>query len=97
MTYLFALVLLIILTGFLLLWLGQRTQQQTGLPVGEVVYNDTGAWQKVEEPLISRRYGLVGKPDYLVQVTDQGRPSRSRWRSRAAKSRHWFMKTTHCN
>src|SRR5436190_23585669 len=71
MLYLFIIILLIILAGILLLWLGQRTQQQTGLPIGEVIYNDTGAWQKVEEPLISQRYGLVGKPDYLVQVTEQ--------------------------
>jgi CRISPR-associated exonuclease Cas4 len=58
--------------GLLLLWLGRRAQRQTGLPVGEVIYNDTGAWQRVEEPLLSRKYGLVGKPDYLVQVTIKG-------------------------
>jgi CRISPR-associated exonuclease Cas4 len=56
-----------------LLWLGRRTQRQTGLPEGEVIYRDTGAWQEVEEPLLSRRYGLVGRPDYLVQIEEKGR------------------------
>jgi CRISPR-associated exonuclease Cas4 len=31
------------------------------------VYADTGAWQRVEKPLFSRRYRLTGKPDYIVQ------------------------------
>ncbi|MFN8490233.1 MAG: CRISPR-associated protein Cas4 [Caldilineaceae bacterium] len=70
MPYLLIIILLLILAGTLFLWLARRTHQQTGLPVGEVIYSDTGAWQKVEEPLLSRRYGLVGKPDYLVQVTE---------------------------
>lgn len=72
MAYLLIIVLLLVLAGILLLRLAQRTRQQTGLPVGEVIYSDTGAWQKVEDPLLSRRYGLVGKPDYLVQVTENG-------------------------
>jgi CRISPR-associated exonuclease Cas4 len=41
--------------------------------VGEVIYRDTDAWQQVEEPLLSRRYGLVGRPDYLVQTEEKGR------------------------
>jgi CRISPR-associated exonuclease Cas4 len=59
--------------GLVLLRLGRRTREETGLPAGEVVYSDTGAWQQVEEPLISRRYGLVGRPDYLVKVREKGR------------------------
>src|SRR6476620_8147105 len=60
--------LLILIAGALLLKRGRRAQQATGLPTGEVVYSDTGAWEETPEPLLSRRYGLVGKPDYLVQV-----------------------------
>jgi CRISPR-associated exonuclease Cas4 len=52
--------------AFWLLQLGQRAQAASGLPVGDVVYSDTGAWQRVEQSLISRRYGLVGKPDYVL-------------------------------
>jgi CRISPR-associated exonuclease Cas4 len=48
-------------------WGGARLAA-TGLPAGEVVYSDTGGWEAVEQPLLSRRFGLVGKPDYLVRV-----------------------------
>lgn len=65
-------ILLIALLCLLLgLWLQRRSQQtaaQLGLPTGEIVYSDTSAWDAVTEPLLSRRYGLVGKPDYLVAV-----------------------------
>lgn len=57
-----------------MLWLwGRHQQRQVGLPSGAVVYQDTGAETAVTAPLISRRYGLVGKPDYLVETTQQGR------------------------
>lgn len=65
-----ALVLLVM--GLLLLRQGRKKRREAGLPAGEVVYSDTGAWEAVEKPLISRRYGLVGRPDYLVQ-TREGR------------------------
>ena len=64
---------LLILLGFWLIRRGQATYARTGLPVGDIVYHDTGAWEKVERTLINRQYGLIGKPDYLVQVTEQGR------------------------
>ena len=37
-----------------------------GLPEGKVVYSDTGAAQVAAKPLYSPRYGLTGKPDYLL-------------------------------
>jgi CRISPR-associated exonuclease Cas4 len=73
MIYFILILFSLLALGLGLLWLARRTRQQTGLPVGEVIYQDTGAWEKVEKPLISRRYGLVGKPDYLVQVQEKGR------------------------
>lgn len=42
-------------------------RRRTGIPWQRVVYSDTGAWQRNERPLISQRYGLAGKPDYLLQ------------------------------
>jgi len=55
-------------------WLyGRRQARQTGLPAGQIVYSDTGGWEKVEQPLLSRRYGLVGKPDYLMSVREGSR------------------------
>ena len=62
----------ILLLGLVLWRMGRRAHQATGLPTGEVVYTDTGAWERVPEPLLSRRYGLVGKPDYLVRVQTGG-------------------------
>lgn len=62
---LFFLALVIALTLFVL---ARVQREQTGLPLGaRIVYADTGAWQKVERPLFSRRYGLAGKPDYIVE------------------------------
>ena len=48
----------------------RRLQARSGLPRARVVYTDAGARQRATESLFSRRYGLVGKPDYLLE---QGR------------------------
>jgi CRISPR-associated exonuclease Cas4 len=66
--FLVGIALLILIVGIVLLQRGRRLRATTGLPAGEIVYTDTGAWEVVEQPLLSRRYGLVGKPDYLVRV-----------------------------
>jgi CRISPR-associated exonuclease Cas4 len=73
MLYLLVLIILLFLSGLVALWLARRIHHRTGLPSGEVIYSDTGAWEKVEKPLVSRRYGLIGKPDYLVRVAEKGR------------------------
>jgi len=65
--------LLIVLLGVWLLRQGRRAYQATGLPAGEIVYSDTGMWQKVEKSLINRQHGLIGKPDYVVQTEEKGR------------------------
>ncbi len=59
------------LLGSLLLIRASVAQRETGLPTGRVTYVDTGAWDRCERPLFSRRYRLTGRPDYLVQ-TGQG-------------------------
>jgi CRISPR-associated exonuclease Cas4 len=52
----------------LILWLiASRLRQRSGLPGGEVVYSDTGAWGRVEQPLFSAELQLTGKPDYVVR------------------------------
>ena len=53
--------------GVWLLMRSSALQRQSGLPVGRVVYVDTGAWERCERPLFSNRYRLTGRPDYLVR------------------------------
>ncbi|HRJ40516.1 MAG: Dna2/Cas4 domain-containing protein [Caldilineaceae bacterium] len=72
MIYLWLAVLFLLIGGALLLRQGRARWQETGLPDGEVVYSDTGQWEKQEQPLISRRYGIVGRPDYLVRIVENG-------------------------
>ena len=39
-----------------------------GFPEGPIVSQDAGRRRKVRHPLMSLRYGLVGKPDYLIET-----------------------------
>ncbi len=43
---------------------------QSGIPGGRIVLQDTDRRRPVARPLVSRRYGLIGKPDYLVETPD---------------------------
>ncbi len=69
---LFGILCLVALGIAVALWFQARKQRAaTGLPFGaRIVYADTGAWSKIEQPLFSPRYVLAGKPDYIVH--DQG-------------------------
>jgi CRISPR-associated exonuclease Cas4 len=62
-------VVLILAAVALLGWLYFRRRSDTGLPRGGLVYEDAGR-RHVEGPLVSHRYGLTGKPDYLIQTDD---------------------------
>jgi CRISPR-associated exonuclease Cas4 len=66
---LFAFLLLLIGLGLAIVawWLRRRS----GLPIGRVIYSDTGAWERNERAFFSEAYRLTGKPDYLVR-TDAG-------------------------
>ena len=102
MTWLLLIAIAILLIGILLWRFGFRAQQATGLPTGEVVYTDTGAWEQVPEPLLSRRYGLVGKPDYLVRVRTGQQTSlvpvevKSRRRPPVTPDSHILQLATYC-
>lgn len=71
LVYLAALALLV--AGVLLWWWSGRLRRATGLPAGDIRYSDTGVAKSVVQPLLSRRYGIVGKPDYLLEVRQGGR------------------------
>jgi CRISPR-associated exonuclease Cas4 len=47
-----------------------QLRSRTGLPWAPVVYQDTGGYAP-EKPLFARRLGLVGKPDYLLELRGQ--------------------------
>jgi CRISPR-associated exonuclease Cas4 len=46
-------------------------RRRTGLPWRRIAYDDTTRWRQAEQPLIARRFGLVGKPDYLLEARGQ--------------------------
>jgi CRISPR-associated exonuclease Cas4 len=55
----------------LLAWARARRQiLKGGLSDGRVVYQDTDRRRDLERPLVSKRYGLTGKPDYLVETAN---------------------------
>ncbi len=58
--------LILLIVALVLLWRSRSKREETGLPEGRVIYDDTGAWQECPRPLFSRRHLLTGKPDYIV-------------------------------
>jgi CRISPR-associated exonuclease Cas4 len=57
--------LLALVVGIILLAVSRRFGRQSGLPQGEVVYEDASG--KEHAPLISKRLLMAGKPDYLIK------------------------------
>jgi CRISPR-associated exonuclease Cas4 len=57
-------------SGLALVVWARLKRRETGLPIGRVVYDDTGAWQECPRPFFSRRHLLTGKPDYIVAQGD---------------------------
>ncbi len=65
-----SLVLIFLALAILLLFRSRRLHKRTGMPVGQVVYTDTGTWHPNIESLYSRELRLAGRPDYLVRQAD---------------------------
>ncbi len=61
--------IILILAGILFGW-STLLRRQTGMPIGRVVYSDTGQRRELVEPLYSRDLRLAGKPDYLVELPE---------------------------
>jgi CRISPR-associated exonuclease Cas4 len=60
---------------------------RAGVPAySRLEYCDPGAWSKLEDPLFSSRYGLSGKPDYVVRIqgSTQFRTSLAVWKTKGA-------------
>jgi len=60
--------LVLLVVGLVLLWLSRRSRKRSGLPDGRIIYVDMGG--RPREALVSFRYGLSGRPDYLVKNHD---------------------------
>jgi CRISPR/Cas system-associated exonuclease Cas4 (RecB family) len=60
------LILFVLAVVALLLWLNLR-RHQTALTEGEIVYEAAGT-TRIDEALVSPRYKLVGRPDYVVRM-----------------------------
>lgn len=73
MSVLLFLAFLLLLTGVLLFLAAHRQRERSGLPQGDIVAADTGAWRRPDRPLVSSRYRLVGRPDYLVRTANGDR------------------------
>ena len=63
MFFLFALI-----AAALAWFVGRGLFARTGLPTRDILYADVGSTFPQPAPLISKRYRLSGRPDYLVRV-----------------------------
>lgn len=64
------LVLFLLFLAAALWFRGREMRQESGLPAGNVIYTDTGAWRPNSDVLHAAGLRLVGKPDYLVEQND---------------------------
>ena len=64
-----ALLLLLIGAGGLIH--ARRQRAASGVPWGDILFNDLDE-ESIDEPIVSRKYGLVGKPDLLLRQTRAG-------------------------
>lgn len=66
---------ILVLAGVFLLalfvWVHTRRKiLQSGVPYGRIVSQDTDRRRDLERPLVSSRYGLIGKPDDLMETAN---------------------------
>lgn len=55
----------------LLVWLhANRGIARSGIPEGRVASQDADRRRELHRPLVSLRYGLTGKPDYMVETAE---------------------------
>ncbi len=68
LTWLFILAALLAIAAVILLLRANHQRSQSGLPVGRIVYDDSGGRKRIiERPLFEPTLGITGKPDYLVE------------------------------
>ncbi|HEX8097959.1 MAG TPA: PD-(D/E)XK nuclease family protein, partial [Pyrinomonadaceae bacterium] len=83
MTYLVACLAVLLVVALSSYVASRGAARRGGLPAGQVLYSDTGSpvgrigsivkdarGVRQEKPLVSKRYGLTGRPDYLVRTRE---------------------------
>lgn len=114
MSHLLLLIIVVLLALAFIAYLAARSAAgRTGLPKGQLIYSDTGyavgqigpvttneQGEKQERPLVSKRYGLSGRPDYLVRNSDgivpvEAKSTRNPASGRAYDS-HVFQLAAYC-
>jgi CRISPR-associated exonuclease Cas4 len=63
--------LMIVFALALLAWAqASRRIRRSGVPEGPLLFQDADRRRALHRPLLSSRYGLTGKPDYLVETSE---------------------------
>lgn len=83
MIYLLIIFVILLLVALLSFAASRRAARRTGLPSGQLIYSDTGLpvgriaplsknqqGERQERPLVSKRFRLTGRPDYLVRSSE---------------------------
>lgn len=65
---LIGLAFIVLFIAALCLWLANLLRRRSGVPAGEIVYEDTSGDES--DVLVSETHGLSGKPDYLLEEDD---------------------------
>ena len=60
----------LVVLALVLFWLAARSRKKTGIPAGEVFYQDLPGQPFFGQPLRSNALGISGKPDCLVRTAD---------------------------
>lgn len=59
--------LILLLIALSLMLLARIKEKKAGLPSGKIIAIDQKGWRSLERPLFSARFGITGKPDYLLE------------------------------
>ncbi|HKC66102.1 MAG TPA: CRISPR-associated protein Cas4 [Pyrinomonadaceae bacterium] len=83
MIYILVIIVILLVIALSSIVAARKAASRSGLPSGQLIYSDTGyptgrvsrvitneQGVKQERPLVSRRYGLTGRPDYLVRTSE---------------------------
>jgi hypothetical protein len=65
----------LVLLAALLLFAARRSRRKTGIPAGEIFYQDLVGQPFEAQVLRSTRWGISGKPDCLIRTRTELSPS----------------------